>query len=134
MDFTFDGAAGAQPVGYSITVPISYQANDAKAPEPNSPIVSQDMTSTYYWMYHYRDVIDMFNAGLKNTWGIFWGITPLNSHVSNLLLSIYPSYFEFDLDTCKIALNVDKRFIPPLMQAVGDGRDLYTSTIARVHH
>ena len=48
MEFTFGGATGLQPMSYSVTVPISYQATDAAAPAPNIPIVSQDMTSTYY--------------------------------------------------------------------------------------
>ena len=59
-------------------------------------------------MYNYANVIDMLNTNLLDAMSslkIWFAVG--SSDRANVIQNYQPPFFEIDLDTCKIALNVD---------------------------
>ena len=47
------------------TQAIQFSTMDATAPTPAQPLERQDLSSTFYYMYNYINIINMLNANLK---------------------------------------------------------------------
>ena len=55
---------------------LSYSSPDSVADVPQQPLVQQDLTSTYYYQYNIKDIVQMFNTGLATAWAAFPGLIP----------------------------------------------------------
>ena len=50
---------------YQFTTSLLFTATDATAVVPQAPLIQQDMNGSYYYQYCSKDIVTMFNAGLK---------------------------------------------------------------------
>jgi len=112
MEWRFPGSHAAPGYDYTSSTYLFHNPSDLTAPPPQTPLVSQDLTSTYYYYYNVQDVIDMFNQGLTTVFdNIAAQITDPNQR--NYFTSFYVPYFAIDPGTYLITLYVDKNFVNP---------------------
>ena len=101
-----DGQFGGEK--HEFTQAIQYIPMDSTVPNPAQPLERQDLSSTYYYMYNYVNVIDMLNANLGTA---MTQLTRLFENASDRAhIQTYATpFFEIDPDTYKMVLDVDKR-------------------------
>ena len=71
----------------------------------------QDISSTYYYVYNYIDVIDMLNDNLSSAMPALINQFTNQSDRVHVLNNISAPFFEIDPETYKIVLNVDAQFL-----------------------
>ncbi|MFM7985367.1 MAG: hypothetical protein ACKPKO_39245, partial [Candidatus Fonsibacter sp.] len=52
-------------LGAAVTRNVIYVPEDNTAPEPAPPLIQQDISSKYYYVYNYSHFIEMVNAALR---------------------------------------------------------------------
>ena len=77
---------------HTTTVPITYYPTDETAPLPQPPIVKQDLSSNYYYVYNYNRFITFINVALDAAFKLLcsdlisiYGINPLASTTNPFL-------------------------------------------------
>ncbi len=64
-------------LGAAVTRNVIYVPEDNTAPEPAPPLVQQDISSKYYYVYNYSHFIEMVNAALQTAFDELRGlVTP----------------------------------------------------------
>jgi len=90
------------------TQPIQFTKVDNTAPTPAPPLVAQDLSSTYYYVYNFISVINMLNENLQIA------ITELAKLFTNAsdrnYFSFQKLFFEMDPDSYKISFNIEDGF------------------------
>ena len=76
---------------------------DATAPTPEKPLQRQDLSSTYYYVYNYIDVINLLNKNLETAMLTLAAGFPAGEDREHIQKYATP-FFEIDHDTCKIVL------------------------------
>ena len=92
---------------HRITVPVIYEPEDQTSPTPAPPINSQDISSTYYFVYNYQHFVNLVNTALKTGWsslqsalGPVWNVAFGNA--------VAP-FLDFDASTNRVILTTDER-------------------------
>ena len=96
------------------TISLYFSSPDSVADTPQQPTDQQDLTGTYYYQYNIKDVVKMFNDGLTAAWTsfkaqVFPSPEPLD--LSIRIGRMYPPFFQYDYDKCRLVLNVDQTFV-----------------------
>ena len=98
---------------YQATATLMHVTSDHTAAIPQAPTDNQDLSGTYYYQYNAADIVHMFNKALKTAWDDLWGSVFLTSSaiIWPVLSKLYPPFFEFDADKCRLVLNIDQSFV-----------------------
>lgn len=84
----------------TVTTPITYVPNDKTQPIPNAPLVNQDLSSTYYFIYSYQQWLKMINDALEICYQALL--------LKTALPSTKAPYFELDPYSLVFILNADQ--------------------------
>ena len=84
---------------------IIYIPNDATQPIATNPLISQDLSSQYYWIYSYQLWQRMINQTLLTCFNAL-KVTVIAA--GDALPSNYQPYFEYDPFNCSFILNADQ--------------------------
>ena len=97
---------------HTTTAPITYYPTDETAPLPQPPIVKQDLSSNYYYVYNYNRFITFINVALDAAFKLLcsdlisiYGINPLASTTNPFLdfdpqtnrLFLYAEFYNYDI-------------------------------------
>ena len=88
----------------TFTQRTEFTTMDATAPTPEKPLQRQDLSSTYYYVYKY---IDMLNKNLETAMLNLAAEFTDGQDRTHIQTYATPC-FEIDPETCKIVFNVDK--------------------------
>ena len=90
----------------SVTRHVIYTPEDNTAPVPAPPLIQQDISSKYYYVYNYSHFIEMVNAALSTAWiALRAAVTPV---VFDLPKPTLPPYLEFDHITNRVILHAEQ--------------------------
>ena len=90
----------------SVTRNVIYTPEDNTAPVPAPPLIQQDISSKYYYVYNYSHFVEMVNAALKTAWlALRTAVTPV---VFDLPKPTLPPYLEFDNITNRVILHAEQ--------------------------
>ena len=81
------------------------------------PSERQDLSSTYYYMYNYTNVIDMLNTNLLDAMTKLIDEFTVLSDQDHIRNYVTP-FFEIDPDSCKIVLNIHERGTPIFRRSI----------------
>ena len=84
--------------GYTQQQYIQYVSQDTSQPTPSAPTTQQDLSTEYYYMYSFQDVMYMLNQSFVSCF------INLNSQISLPVGSVAP-FFEFDIPNQKFIFN-----------------------------
>jgi hypothetical protein len=87
--------------GQTVTTPITYVCYDLTQPTPAPPLVNQDLSSYYYFIYSYQQWLKMINDALSVCFEALKIKNPA-------LPSTKPPYFELDPYALVFILNADQ--------------------------
>ncbi len=97
------------------TTYMYFQTQDLTAPEPASPLVAQDLSSSYYYIYTYQHFIKLVNTASADATGelIRQYKILVPSPASPSLTDYYMQYFvgphlDYDTSSNRIVLHVDE--------------------------
>ena len=92
--------------GTSVTRNVIYTPEDNTAPVPAPPLIQQDISSKYYYVYNYSHFVEMVNAALKTAFlDLRVAVTPV---VFDLPKQTLPPYLEFDHVTNRVILHAEQ--------------------------
>ena len=92
--------------GTSVTRNVIYFPEDNTAPVPAPPLIQQDISSKYYYVYNYSHFIEMVNATLKSALlDLRVAVTPV---VFDQPKPTLPPYLEFDHITNRVILHAEQ--------------------------
>jgi len=89
---------------YESQTPLIFIPQNLNAPNPTPPIVQQDLTSEYYFIYNFQHFVLMLNNALQTAF------TSLNAQVvgaGGTLPSALAPFMEFNPTTAEYTLNAD---------------------------
>ena len=92
--------------GTSVTRNVIYFPEDNTAPVPAPPLIQQDISSKYYYVYNYSHFVEMVNAALRTAFiALAVAVTP---DVFDLPKPTLPPYLEFDHVTNRVILHAEQ--------------------------
>jgi hypothetical protein len=90
----------------SVTRSVIYFPEDNTAPVPAPPLIQQDISSNYYYVYNYSHFVEMVNRALKTAWlALRTAVTPV---VFDQPKATLPPYLEFDHVTNRVILHAEQ--------------------------
>ena len=92
--------------GTSVTRNVIYTPEDNTAPVPAPPLIQQDISSKYYYVYNYSKFIEMVNATLRTAFIALRLAVTLA--VFDLPKPTLPPYLEFDHITNRVILHAEQ--------------------------
>ena len=101
---------------FQVNVSLLYVASDSVADLPQPPIIQQDMRGTYYYQLCIKDIVKMFNTGLKSAWDALLAMIPIRTDQFDktgphyIFKGACTPFFEYDYDKCRLVLNIDQTF------------------------
>ena len=92
--------------GTSVTRNVIYTPEDNTAPVPAPPLIQQDISSKYYYVYNYSHFVEMVNAALRTAYlALRVAVTPA---VFDQPKPTLPPYLEFDHITNRVILHAEQ--------------------------
>ena len=92
--------------GTSVTRNVIYVPEDNTAPLPAPPLIQQDISSKYYYVYNYRHFIEMVNAALQTAFeDLRTLVTPVTFDQPK---PTQPPYLDFDIITNRVILHAEQ--------------------------
>ncbi|MFM7988649.1 MAG: phage minor capsid protein, partial [Candidatus Fonsibacter sp.] len=93
-------------LGAAVTRNVIYVPEDNTAPEPAPPLIQQDISSKYYYVYNYSHFIEMVNATLRTA------LEDLRKLVTPVVFdqpkpTLQP-YLDFDIITNRVILHAEQ--------------------------
>ncbi|MFM7987992.1 MAG: phage minor capsid protein, partial [Candidatus Fonsibacter sp.] len=89
-----------------MTQNVIYTPEDDTAPEPAPPLVQQDISSKYYYVYNYSHFIEMVNAALRTAFNALRALVgPVAFDVPK---PTQPPYLDFDIITNRVILHAEQ--------------------------
>jgi len=85
---------------------VEYAPEDETAPTPPAPINSQDLSSSYYYVYNYQHFIHLINKAMETAWANLLASSPI---VVDLVGDTIPPFIDFNPDTNRVMLTADNR-------------------------
>jgi hypothetical protein len=105
--------------GTIVTRNVVYWPEDNTAPVPASPLTTQDISSTYYYVFNYSHFVEMVNAALKTAFN------DLRTLVTPAVFDVIPTvapYLDFDITTNRVILRAEqKRYDETFITFIGGG-------------
>ena len=90
----------------SVTRNVIYTPEDNTAPVPAPPLIQQDISSKYYYVYNYSHFVEMVNAALRTAFiALRAAVTPF---VFDQPKPTLPPYLEFDHITNRVILHAEQ--------------------------
>jgi hypothetical protein len=90
----------------SVTRNVIYFPEDYTAPVPAPPLIQQDISSKYYYVYNYSYFVEMVNAALRTAFlALRVAVTPDVFDQPKVTL---PPYLEFDHTTNRVILHAEQ--------------------------
>ena len=90
----------------SVTRNVIYTPEDNTAPVPAPPLIQQDISSKYYYVYNYSHFVEMVNEALRDAFlDLRTAVTPV---VFDLPKQTLPPYLEFDHVTNRVILHAEQ--------------------------
>ena len=90
----------------SVTRNVIYFPEDYTAPVPAPPLIQQDISSKYYYVYNYSHFVEMVNEALRDAFlDLRTAVTPV---VFDLPKPTLPPYLEFDHVTNRVILHAEQ--------------------------
>ena len=90
---------------YKITTNIIYVCSDSSISTPNPPTISQDLSSTYYYVYTYQQWLRMINTALLTCYNNLASAVTAGGDTG---FPSFAPYFEYDPIACVFILNANQ--------------------------
>ena len=94
---------------YIATTPIYYIPEDATVARPAPPMIKQDRSSTYYYVYNYSHFIKFSNDALDTSYSTLRASIPKEFHISPVDATTSP-FLDFDTTLNRVVLYADNVF------------------------
>ena len=91
---------------YYGTANVMYSPEDKTAPTPVQPLVQQDITSTYYYVYNFQHFVDLLNTALAQAWSNLAAAILAGEHATYWKSTVVP-FFDIDTSKMTVVLHVD---------------------------
>jgi hypothetical protein len=82
-----------------------YKPEDATAPIPDPPLLNQDFSSKYYYVYNYTHFVRLVNSALLADW---YTQVPVGD-ASPLFATVAP-YIDVDVQTNRVIVHAEQTF------------------------
>ena len=86
---------------------VMYIPEDKTAPTPLSPLVEQDVSSSYYYVYNFQHFVDLLNTALAQAWS-YLAAAIFNGEGAVFWKETVPPFFDIDSGKMTVVLNADK--------------------------
>ena len=86
---------------------VMYIPEDKTAPTPLSPLVEQDVSSSYYYVYNFQHFVDLLNTALAQAWS-YLAAAIFNGEGAAYWKATVPPFFDIDSGKMTVVLNADK--------------------------
>jgi len=85
-----------------------YIPEDATAPIPDPPLLKQDFSSKYYYVYNYTHFVRLVNTALQEAFAALYTQAPVGD-ASPLFATVAP-YIDFDVQTNRVIVHAEQTF------------------------
>jgi len=97
-----------QTTVYVSTRNVMYMPEDATAPIPDPPLLKQDFSSKYYYVYNYTHFVRLANSALQEAFADLYTQVPVGD-ASPLFATVAP-YIDFDVQTNRVIVHAEQTF------------------------
>jgi hypothetical protein len=98
-----------QGIEYVSTKNVMYEPEDKTAPIPAPPLLKQDFSSKYYYVYNYTHFVQLLNATLELAFAELSDKMPGTSDASPLNATVAPC-LDFDVQTNRVVFHAEQFF------------------------
>ena len=85
-----------------------YKPEDATAPIPDPPLLNQDFSSKYYYVYNYTYFVRLVNSALQEAFADLYNQVPVGD-ASPLFATVAP-YIDFCVQPNRVIMHAEQTF------------------------